>query len=131
MKDKTNYPGKSRKHINILLEPHRGELLSEYVKKVDKKRSDVLREIIYSFLCEEYGPEIYSQAVAKDQSEWEQVIQNRTDGRALSKMIRTTQANKKDEEPFKKWMEENVKPEIEVETKKEEETVDEEKKEDK
>jgi len=46
MKDKTNYPGKSRKHINILLEPHRGELLSEYVKKVDKKRSDVLRDII-------------------------------------------------------------------------------------
>ena len=78
MKDKVNYPGKSRKHINILLEPHRGELLSEYVRKVDKKRSDVLREIIYSFLCEEYGPEIYSEAVAKDQSEWEQVIQNRT-----------------------------------------------------
>ena len=99
MKDKTNYPGKSRKHINILLEPHRGELLSEYVKKVDKKRSDVLRDIIYKFLRNEFGSEIYSEAVAKDQSEWEQVIQNRTDGRALSKMIRTTQANKKDEEP--------------------------------
>ena len=100
MKDKTNYPGKRRKHINILLEPHRGELLSEYVKKVDKKRSDVLREIIYSFLRKEYGPEIYSEALAKDQSEWEQVVQNRTDGRALSKMIRATQAgNKRDEEP--------------------------------
>ena len=98
MKDKTNYPGKSRKHINILLEPHRGELLTEYVQKVDKKRSDVLRDIIYEFLRNEYGPEIYSEAVAKDQSEWEQVIQNRTDGRALSKMIRTTQAKKKDEE---------------------------------
>ena len=98
MKDKVNYPGKSRKHINILLEPHRGELLSEYVRKVDKKRSDVLRHIIYEFLKNEYGSEIYSEDVAKDQSEWEQVIQNRTDGRALSKMIRTTQAKKKDEE---------------------------------
>ena len=42
MKDKTNYPGKSRKHINILLEPLRGELLTEYVQKVDKKKFPII-----------------------------------------------------------------------------------------
>ncbi len=95
MKDKTNYPGKSRKHINILLEPHRGELLASYVEKVQKKRSDVLRDIIYDFLKEEVGLEVYSEAEKKDQLEWDQVVRNRSDGRALAKLIRSTQSKAK------------------------------------
>ena len=95
MKDKGDYPGKKRKHINILLEPHRGELLASYVEKVQKKRSDVLRDIIYDFLKKEVGLEVYSEAERKDQLEWDQVVRNRSDGRALAKLIRSTQAKAK------------------------------------
>ena len=95
MQDKGDYPGKKRKHINILLEPHRGELLADYVEKVQKKRSDVLREIIYAFLKTEVGIEIYSEAERKDQLEWDQIVRNRSDGRALAKLIRSTQSKAK------------------------------------
>tara|TARA_B100000902_G_C27089989_1_gene803332 strand:- start:130 stop:447 length:318 start_codon:yes stop_codon:yes gene_type:complete len=95
MQDRGDYPGKKRKHINILLEPHRGELLASYVEKVQKKRSDVLRDIIYSFLETEVGSEAYSEAEKKDQLEWDQVVRNRSDGRALAKLIRSTQSKSK------------------------------------
>ena len=41
------------------------------------------------------GLEVYSEAEKKDQLEWDQVVRNRSDGRALAKLIRSTQSKAK------------------------------------
>ena len=94
MENKTDYPGKKRIHLNILLEPYRGQLLLDHVEKEGKKRSDVLRDIIYDFLRHKVGAERYAEAVQQDSLEWQQVTKNRVSGRQTSREMKQLQTAK-------------------------------------
>ena len=78
----------NRKHLQILLSPNRGELFIKHIKEErDEKPTAWIREMIYTYLKKNIPKEIYNEAEQKDNDEWQQTVQNRLEGRALSKII--------------------------------------------
>ena len=45
--------------------------------------------MIYKYLEENMPKEVYNEASEKDEAEWQQTVQNRLEGRALSKILKT------------------------------------------
>tara|TARA_Y100001968_G_C19197592_1_gene638307 strand:+ start:217 stop:495 length:279 start_codon:yes stop_codon:yes gene_type:complete len=82
----------TRKHVQTLLQQHRGKLFVELLQAKGIKPSNWLREQAYYFLEENLPEELYSEAKAKDESEWRQVVQNRLAGKAISRIIKTIRA---------------------------------------
>ena len=80
----------NRKYLQVLLSPHRGDLFLKHVKEeLDTKPSAWIREMIYKYLEENIPKEVYNEASEKDKAEWQQTVQNRLEGRALSKILKT------------------------------------------
>ena len=80
----------NRKYLQVLLSPHRGDLFLKHVKEELKtKPSAWIREMIYKYLEENMPKEVYNEASEKDEAEWQQTVQNRLEGRALSKILKT------------------------------------------
>ena len=80
----------NRKHLQILLAPNRGELFIKHIsEELGVKPSAWIREMIYQYLENKIPKEIYNEAARKDEEEWQQTVQNRLEGRALSKILRT------------------------------------------
>jgi hypothetical protein len=80
----------NRKHLQILLSPNRGELFIKHMKEeLDEKPTAWIREMIYTYLKKNIPKEIYNEAEQKDNDEWQQTVQNRLEGRALSKLLKT------------------------------------------
>ncbi len=80
----------NRKYLQILLSPHRGQLFVDHiVKDLKKKPTAWIRDMIYDYLKKTIPPEIYNEAEQKDTAEWEKTVQNRLEGRALSKILKT------------------------------------------
>ena len=79
----------TRKHFQILLSEHRGNLFIQMMKEKGVKPTNWLREKVYAFLEKEAPQELYLEAKQKDDSEWQKVIQNRLEGRALSKILKS------------------------------------------
>lgn len=77
----------NRKHLQILLGRYRGELFSSLMKKKGIKPSAWIREMIYKYLETELPAETYKNAADKDDEDWQQTVQNRLEGRALSKLL--------------------------------------------
>ena len=88
MKDKELFPGKQRRFFTIRMEPYRAELFIALAEEAGKKHSDLFREIIYKHLEENIDELTYRQAKESDELEWQQVINNRIEGKALAKLIR-------------------------------------------
>ena len=88
MKDKELFPGKQRRFFTIRMEPYRAELFISFAKEIGKKHSDLFREIIYTYLEENVDETKYNQAKESDELEWQQVINNRIEGKALARLIR-------------------------------------------
>ena len=79
----------TRKHFQILLSEHRGNLFIQLMKEKGVKPTNWLREKVYAFLEEEAPQDLYLEAKQKDEIEWQQVVQNRLEGRALSKILKS------------------------------------------
>ena len=77
----------NRKHLQILLGRYRGELFSSLMKQKKIKPSAWIREMIYKHLEKVLPSDIYKEAARKDEEDWQQTVQNRLEGRALSKII--------------------------------------------
>tara|TARA_R100000152_G_C6605529_1_gene61183 strand:- start:139 stop:429 length:291 start_codon:yes stop_codon:yes gene_type:complete len=79
----------TRKHFQILLSEHRGDLFIQMMKEKEVKPTNWLRDKVYEFLEKEAPSELYAEAKQKDDIEWQQVVQNRLEGRALSKILKS------------------------------------------
>ena len=88
MSDKKKGHG-TRKHLQILLSEHRGKLFIQLMKEQGIKPTNWLRDAVYKFLEENAPKELYLEAKSKDDAEWQKVVQNRLEGRALSKLLNT------------------------------------------
>ena len=82
----------TRKHVQTLLQQHRGQLFVETLKEKGIKPSNWLRDQAYYFLQKNVPADLYSQAREKDETEWRQVVQNRLEGKAIAKILRSIRA---------------------------------------
>ena len=84
----------NKKYYHVLIDINRGKLFDKYIREnLKTKPTSWIRDIIYNFLQENIDKEVYNEALKKDQENWNQVIQNRLQGRALSKMLKTIRKN--------------------------------------
>jgi len=81
-----------RKYLQILLEPSRGELFFKMAEADGGKASALARDIIYAFLEVNADKKAYKQAKESDENAWKQSVQNRLEGRALSKLLKSIRA---------------------------------------
>ena len=80
----------NKKHLQILLSPHRGELFINHIKEdVGTKPTAWIREMIYNYLKKTLPKDVYNEAEKKDEADWQQTVQNRLEGRGLSKLLNT------------------------------------------
>ena len=78
-----------RKYLQILLEPSRGELFFKMAEANGEKASALARDILYAFLEVNADKKAYKQAKESDENTWKQSVQNRLEGRALSKLLKS------------------------------------------
>ena len=89
-----------RKHLQVLLSPNRAKLFIEDAEKVLKiKPSALIRNIIYEYLKTAIDPKEYEAAATLDAEDWQKSVQNRLQGRAISKLLSTIRDNKTDAQP--------------------------------
>ena len=81
----------NRKHLQILLAPNRGKLFIEHAESLNVKPTALIRHLIYEYLRKSTDKDAYAEAQKKDEEDWQQSVQNRLEGRALSKLLRSIQ----------------------------------------
>lgn len=82
-----------RKYLQLLLAPNRGKLLVDLAEEMEMKPSALARDIIYRYLMEIMG-DAYTKACEEDKELWQQSVQNRLEGRALSKLLSVIRSSK-------------------------------------
>jgi len=75
----------NKTYFQILLDPHRAQMIQEAAAKEDKRATAWIREAVYSELKRISQASVYNEAVAKDQAEWRQSVRKRVEGRAKPK----------------------------------------------
>ena len=72
-------------YYQILLDPHRSELLKELVSEKGIKATSLIRDLIYEQLEKKVPKHIYQVALAKDKAVWRESIANRLIARKNNK----------------------------------------------
>tara|TARA_Y100000589_G_C26928697_1_gene537427 strand:+ start:497 stop:754 length:258 start_codon:yes stop_codon:yes gene_type:complete len=72
-------------YYQILLDPHRSQLLKELVNEQGIKATSLIRELIYEQLEKKVPKHIYQVALAKDKAVWRESISNRLIARKHNK----------------------------------------------
>jgi len=72
-------------YYQILLDPHRSELLKELVNEQGIKATSLIRELIYEQLEKKVPKHIYQVALAKDKAVWRESVSNRLIARKNNK----------------------------------------------
>ena len=72
-------------YYQILLDPHRSQLLKELVNEQGIKATSLIREIIYEQLEKKVPKHIYQVALAKDKAVWRESVSNRLIARKNNK----------------------------------------------
>ncbi len=81
-------PHGNKKYYHVLIDINRGELFDEYIRtKLKIKPTSWIRDVVYKFLQDKIDKEVYDEALKKDQENWNRAIQNRLQGRALSRIL--------------------------------------------
>ena len=75
----------SRRYYQVLLQPNRAALVEELAKEKGIRSTEMIRQMVYSWLERELPTSQYKQALAADQAVWAQAVRNRVEGRAKSK----------------------------------------------
>lgn len=75
----------NKTYFQILLDPHRAQMIQEAAAQADKRATAWIREAVYSELKRVSQASVYNEAVAKDQAEWRQSVRKRVEGRAKPK----------------------------------------------
>ena len=74
-------------YYQILLDPHRSELLKELVSEKGIKATSLIRDLIYEQLEKKVPKHIYQVALAKDKAVWRESISNRLIARKIIRII--------------------------------------------
>ena len=72
-------------YYQILLDPHRSELLKALVSEKEIKATSFIRDLIYEQLEKKVPKHIYQVALAKDKAVWRESISNRLIARKNNK----------------------------------------------
>ena len=72
-------------YYQILLDPHRSELLKELVNEQGIKATSLIRDLIYEQLEKKVPKHIYQVALAKDKAVWRESVSNRLIARKNNK----------------------------------------------
>ena len=72
-------------YYQILLDPHRSELLKAIVSEKGIKATSLIRDLIYEQLEKKVPKHIYQMALAKDKAIWRESISNRISSRKNNK----------------------------------------------
>ena len=72
-------------YYQILLDPHRSELLKELVSEKGIKATSLIRDLIYEQLEKKVPKHIYQVALAKDKAVWRESVSNRLIARKSNK----------------------------------------------
>ncbi len=72
-------------YYQILLDPHRSELLKDLVSEKGIKATSLIRDLIYEQLEKKVPKHIYQVALAKDKAVWRESISNRLVARKNNK----------------------------------------------
>ena len=84
----------NKRYYHVLIDINRGKLFDKYItENLKTKPTFWIRDVVYKFLKENVDEKVYNEALKKDQENWNQVIQNRLQGRALSRILKATKKN--------------------------------------
>tara|TARA_R110002020_G_scaffold43515_1_gene126343 strand:+ start:260 stop:499 length:240 start_codon:yes stop_codon:yes gene_type:complete len=71
----------NKTYFQILLDPHRAELVQLLAKTQNKRATAWMRDIIYAHLKAEWPKQTYEDAAEKDALQWQRSIHRRADGK--------------------------------------------------
>ena len=74
-----------RWYLQILLEPHRAELLKELAEEKGVRMTGLAREMIYEGIQKATSSPVYKEAEAKDAAVWRESVRNRIEGRTKNR----------------------------------------------
>ena len=72
----------AKTYIQLLLDPHRAELLQNLAAEEKLRPTAYMRDALYTHLKRVLPASVYDDALAKDQAVWQSSVKNRVDGRA-------------------------------------------------
>jgi hypothetical protein len=75
----------SRRYYQVLLQPHRAELVDEIAAERKIRSTELIRQMVYAGLERELASSIYRKAQAADEAVWRQAVRNRVEGRTKSR----------------------------------------------
>lgn len=75
----------NKTYMQILLDPHRAELLLNLAEQLSTRPTAWIRNAVYKALEREYPAAIYNEAVAKDEAAWRASVRKRVEGRIKSR----------------------------------------------
>ena len=75
----------NKTYLQILLDPHRAELLKDVAQNKGVRATAWIRDAVYKMLELLVPPEIYKEAAAKDEAAWQASVRRRVEGRRKSK----------------------------------------------
>ena len=91
-------PRGNKKYYHVLIDVNRGELFDEYIRtKLKIKPTSWIRDAVYKFLQDNIDKKVYDEALKQDQENWNRAIQNRLQGRALSRLLNSIKNKKANE----------------------------------
>jgi hypothetical protein len=71
----------NKTYFQILLDPHRAELLQLLAKEESIRATAWIRDVLYERIEEDCGATAYAAALDKDKATWKTSIENRVAGR--------------------------------------------------
>ena len=77
----------NKTYFQILLDPHRAQLLQFLAEKENVRATAWIRDVLYDRIEEDCGTTIYSEALSKDRDTWKTSIKNRVAGRVSKKAV--------------------------------------------
>ena len=91
-------PRGNKKYYHVLIDVNRGELFDEYIRtKLKIKPTSWIRDAVYKFLQDNIDKKVYDEALKQDQENRNRAIQNRLQGRALSRLLNSIKNKKVNE----------------------------------
>jgi hypothetical protein len=75
----------NKTYLQILLDPHRAELLREVAETKGVRATAWIRDAVYKMLELQVSPDVYKDAAAKDEAAWQASVRRRVEGRMKSK----------------------------------------------
>ena len=91
----------NKKYFQLLIDPHRAELLKELADEKGVKITAIMRELVYKGLERALPSTTYNEAEALDQAQWRASIRNRVQGRQAKRKERDQLTPATDSNAFK------------------------------